>query len=110
MSQPSAKIESMKSEIELDFLAEYLPEIIESMEVSTEQLNRLIGGLRNFSRTSEASPQPANLHECLDSTLLILRNKIKQGIKVVKNYGNIPLVLCYSGQLSQVFGTLLLMG
>lgn len=103
MSQASGKIELLKSEIEFNFLAEDLPEIIESMEVSTEQLNRLIGGLRNFSRTSEASPKPANLHECIDSTLLILRNKIKQGINVVKEYGNIPLVLCYSGQLSQVF-------
>jgi len=47
--------------------------------------------------------QPTDLHECLDSTLLILNNRLKQGIEVIKNYGDLPLINCYSGQLSQVF-------
>ena len=103
----SERISTVKEEIEFDFLIEDLPEILASMRVSAEQLNKLVGGLRNFSHMSEAKPKPADLHECIDSTLLILRNRIKQGIKVHKNYGNLPEIQCYSGQLSQVFMNLI---
>ena len=101
------RISTVKEEIEYDFLVEDLPEILDSMKVSAEQLNKLVGGLRNFSHMSEAKPKPADLHECIDSTLLILRNRIKQGIEVNKHYGELPEVHCYSGQLSQVFMNLI---
>ena len=51
----------------------------------------------------ETHLKQANIHECIDSTLLIMKNRLKYGFKVVKNYGDLPLVKCYSGQLSQVF-------
>lgn len=104
---PSSAIQQIKEEIEFDFLIEDLPQVVKSMRMSTEQLNKLVGGLRSFSHMNESNPQPADLHECIESTLLILNNRVKQGIKIVKNYGHLPPVLCYSGQLSQVFMNLI---
>ncbi len=102
-TEPSSKIEELKEEIEIDFLLEDLPKLIESMKLSAERLTKIVGSLRNFSHMDETRRQPVDLHECIESTLLILNNPIKQGIKVIKNYGDLPLVNCYSGQLSQVF-------
>ncbi|MBP0029414.1 MAG: HAMP domain-containing histidine kinase [Roseofilum sp. Guam] len=100
-------IEEIKEDIDFEYLQNDLPELIDSMQESAERLNALVGGMRNFSHMGENHPQLANLHECLDSTLLILRNKFKSGIHLVKSYGELPLVECYSGQLSQVFMNLL---
>jgi signal transduction histidine kinase len=100
-------IEELKEDIDFEYLEKDLPELIDSMQESAERLNQLVGGMRNFSHMGENQAQLANIHECLDSTLLILRNKLKYGINLVKNYGELPLVECYSGQLSQVFMNLL---
>lgn len=100
-------IEEIKEDIDFEYLQNDLPELIDSMQESAERLNALVGGMRNFSHMGENHSQLANLHECLDSTLLILRNKFKYGIHLVKSYGELPLVECYSGQLSQVFMNLL---
>lgn len=100
-------IEDFKEDMDFEYLQNDMPELIDSMQESAERLNALVGGMRNFSHMGENHPQLANLHECLDSTLLILRNKLKYGIHLVKNYGELPLVECYSGQLSQVFMNLL---
>jgi len=100
-------IEDLKEDIDFEYLENDLPELIDSMQESAERLNQLVGGMRNFSHMGENHAQLANLHECLESTLLILRNKLKYGINLVKNYGELPLIECYSGQLSQVFMNLL---
>ena len=100
-------IEDLKEEIEFDYLQEDLPELLASMQESSERLNQLVGGMRNFSHMGENHAQQADLHECINSTLLILRNKLKYGINTIKSYGDIPLVECYSGQLSQVFMNLI---
>jgi len=63
--------------------------------------------LRNFSRLDEAELKPVNIQEGIDSTLLILNSKLTQGIDVVKQYGNLPLVKCYPAQLNQVFMNIL---
>jgi signal transduction histidine kinase len=73
------------------------------MKVSSQRLTELITSLHTFSHMDEAHLKQANIHECIDSTLLIMKNRLKYGFKVVKNYGDLPLVKCYSGQLSQVF-------
>lgn len=96
-------IENIKNEIEFDFIQKDLPELIQSIIVSAEQLNQLISSLKNFSYMSEIKPKQADIHECIDSTLLILRGRLKNKITVIKNYGKIPPINCYSGQLSQVF-------
>ncbi|MEH2141682.1 sensor histidine kinase [Nostoc sp.] len=107
-SNPVPKIQEYIKEIELDFLLDDLPKILNSMEVGAERISEIVLSLRNFSRLDEADKKRVDIHQGLDSTLLILQSRFKNsldhpGIKVVKNYGNLPLVDCYPGQLNQVF-------
>lgn len=90
-------------EIELEFLAEDLDKLLSSMRMGTERIQQIVLSLRNFSRLDEADMKPVDLHEGINSTLLILNNKIKNSITVIKSYGNLPLVECYPSQLNQVF-------
>jgi len=99
----SEKIDELKENIEFDFLQEDWVEILKSMQVSSERLTELVTSLHTFSHMDETHLKEANLHECIDSTLLIMKNRLKYGFKVVKRFGDLPLVKCYSGQLSQVF-------
>jgi PAS domain S-box-containing protein len=106
--QPVSAIAEHIESIELDFLIEDLPKILDSMKVGTERICQIVLSLRNFSRLDEAEMKAVNIHEGIDNTLLILQNKLKSkpehsGIKVFKKYGNLPLVECYPGQLNQVF-------
>jgi signal transduction histidine kinase len=100
---PSPRLVGLKEEIELDFLIEDLEKIMKSMKMGGDRLTKLVAGLRNFSHMDELNRQPIDIHECIDSTLVILSNPLKQGIKVIKDYGDLPPINCYSGQMSQVF-------
>jgi signal transduction histidine kinase len=107
-SNPVLEIQEYTEEIELGFLLNDLPKILSSMQVGAERISEIVLSLRNFSRLDEAEKKTVDIHQGLDSTLLILQNRFKNninhpGIKVVKNYGNLPLVDCYAGQLNQVF-------
>ncbi|UNU24542.1 sensor histidine kinase [Microcoleus vaginatus] len=97
------KINQLKKHIEFDFLQEDWVEILKSMKVSSQRLTELVTSLHTFSHMDETHLKQANIHECIDSTLLIMKNRLKYGIEVVKSYGDLPLFKCYSGQLSQVF-------
>jgi signal transduction histidine kinase len=101
------KIKEITEKIDFDFIRKDLPEILASIKVSSERLTQIVGSLRSFSHMDENKRKPADIHECIDSTLLILTNQMKRGIEVIKNYGDLPLVNCYSGQLSQVFMNLI---
>ncbi len=107
LEQPCPVIETLKQEIEFEFLQQDLGEAVKSIQVSAERLSQLVNSLHSFSHMDGNQRRETNIHDCIDSTLLILKNRLKQGIQVVKNYGNIPLIRCYSGQLSQVFMTLI---
>ncbi len=107
-ANPVSKVQEYIKEIELDFLLDDLPKILNSMEVGAERISEIVLSLRNFSRLDEAEKKRVDIHQGLDSTLLILQSRFKDsvdhpGIKVVKNYGDLPLVDCYAGQLNQVF-------
>lgn len=106
-TQPNQRIDDFKESIELDFIVKDLPQVVESMALGTERLLKIISSLRTFSHMDETSLQEVNIYECIDSTLLILNNRIKTGIEIIKNYGELPLVKGYSGQLSQVFMNIL---
>ncbi|WP_375341454.1 sensor histidine kinase [Lyngbya sp. CCY1209] len=103
----NGRIEEVKEEIDFDFLKTDLFEMIRSIQVSSERLNSLVNSLRSFSHMDQNNRRETDIHECLESTLLILKNRLKMGIKVIKNYGKIPQFLCYSGLLSQVFMNLI---
>ncbi|HEY9651199.1 MAG TPA: GAF domain-containing protein, partial [Coleofasciculaceae cyanobacterium] len=109
---PTPEIQSEMDAIDLEFLIEDLPRLLDSMKIGAERISEIVRSLRNFSRVSEAEMKAVDIHEGIDSTLMILQNRLKaQGkhpaIQVIKEYGNLPKVECYAGQLNQVFMNLL---
>jgi len=109
---PPVAIQEKIAEVELDFVTEDLNKIIQSMSVGTERIREIVLSLRNFSRLDEAECKQANIHDGIDNTLMILQNRLKSKpshpeIFVIKDYGNIPLIDCYPGQLNQVFMNIL---
>ncbi|MGD1716967.1 trifunctional serine/threonine-protein kinase/ATP-binding protein/sensor histidine kinase [Dapis sp. BLCC M172] len=104
----SQKIQQKIEEIELDYLKEDLPESIQSMKEGTKRIIEISKSMRIFSRADTIAKVPFNIHDGLDSTLLILKHRLKANkkrpeIKVVKNYGYLLEINCYPGQLNQVF-------
>ncbi|MEG3844727.1 PAS domain S-box protein, partial [Microcoleus sp. herbarium14] len=94
--------------IELDFLMEDLPKLLSSMKVGADRIQLIVASLRTFSRMDEAEMKAVNIHEGIDSTLMILQHRLKAKhnhpeIEVIKEYSKLPLVECYAGQLNQVF-------
>ena len=109
---PTPEVQGEIATIDLNFLIEDLPKLLDSMKVGAERICEIVGSLRNFSRIAEAEIKAVDIHEGLDSTLMILQNRLKSksehpGIQVIKDYGNLPRVECYAGQLNQVFMNLL---
>ncbi|GAB4282660.1 MAG: hypothetical protein Fur0025_12030 [Oscillatoriaceae cyanobacterium] len=105
---PLPAIEEALEEIDAEFLIEDFPKVLFSMKTGAERISEIVKSLRNFSRLDEADLKQVNIHEGIDSTLLILHNRLKAksrrpDIEVVKNYGAMPPVMCYPGQLNQVF-------
>ncbi|MEL7246043.1 MAG: ATP-binding protein [Cyanobacteria bacterium J06643_5] len=101
------EIENKIETIELDFLKEDILKILQSMQVGTQRIRDIVLSLRNFSRLDEADFKQVDIHEGIDSTLLILQNRLKiasyfSEIAVIKEYKKLPLVECYPSQLNQV--------
>jgi len=110
--EPVPEVQTYVEEIDLEFLLDDLAKLLNSMHVGTERIRQIVLSLRNFSRLDEAEVKPVNLHDGIDSTLLILQGRLKPkgtwtGIEIQKNYGNLPLIECYASQLNQVFMNLL---
>ena len=104
----SDSLAGLKQDSDIEFILEDLPKILNSMGAGSERLTKIVGGLQYFSHLSETKRQPADIHECIENTLIILNNRLnKAGIKIIKTYGDLPLINCYSGQLSQVFMNLI---
>lgn len=104
---PSPGLQEQLEELEFEFLKTDLPSLIESMRMGSEQLKKIIAGLQNFSHMGSGSLKPSDLHQCIDSTLIVLNNRLREGIETVRVYGDLPPVPCFPGQLSQVFMNLL---
>jgi signal transduction histidine kinase len=109
---PGSALQQQVEAIDVDFIAEDLPKILSSMKLGTERIHQIVLSLRNFSRLDEGEKKPVDIHEGIDSTLLILQHRLKAtgtrpGIEVIKEYGNIPIVDCFAGQLNQVFMNIL---
>lgn len=109
---PSAALQEAIETVELPFLLEDLPNTLNSMAVGTERIRDIVLSLRNFARSDQAEYKSVNIHDGIDSTLLILRHRLKPnqkfpGVEVVKRYGDLPPITCYPGQLNQVFMNLL---
>ena len=117
---PAPEIKAEAEVIDLDFIQEDLPKILSSMKMGADRIRQIVLSLRNFSRLDEAEMKWVNIHEGIDNTLLILASRLKAkpvgevgatpfhcGIEVIKDYGDLPEVQCYPGQLNQVFMNIL---
>jgi PAS domain S-box-containing protein len=105
---PNNAISKKIKEIDLAFVQEDLPKLLNSMQMGTERIREIVQSLRIFSRLDEAEVKGVNVHDGIDSTLLILRNRLKvqfdrPEIKITQDYGSLPEIECYAGQLNQVF-------
>ncbi|MEP6541074.1 GAF domain-containing protein [Microcoleus vaginatus GB1-A2] len=110
--EPCHEILDKSEEIEVDFIVPDLLKILSSIEMGAERIRQIVLSLRNFARHDEAEMKPVDIHEGIDSTLLILHSRLKSnglipGIEVIKDYGDLPKVECYPGQLNQVFMNIL---
>ena len=101
--QESAKIKEIKQKVDFDFVVKDFSKVIKSIGTASERLTKTVGSLQNFSHLDEAKRKLSDINESIESSLIILNNRLKYGIEVIKVYGELPLVNCYSGQLSQVF-------
>ncbi|AUB35808.1 Response regulator c-di-GMP phosphodiesterase, RpfG family, containings REC and HD-GYP domains [Nostoc flagelliforme CCNUN1] len=112
LPDPPAEIKTAIQKSDLNFLLNDLSKIIQSMQLGTDRVTEIVSYLNNFSRHRETGKKLTNLHEGLDSTLLILGHRFKYNahqpsIKLVKEYGSLPLVECFPGEINQVFMNLI---
>jgi PAS domain S-box-containing protein len=113
--QSNPEIQKVIKNIDLDFIIADLPKLLNSMEVGSKRIKDIVLSLRNFSRLDEAEMKAVDIHEGIDSTLMILQSRLKatserSEIEIIKEYGNFKSVECYAGQLNQVFMNLLANG
>ena len=110
--EPNLEIQRQAKLADLEFIVEDLPKLFSSLTLGAERISEIVLSLRNFSRLDQAEVKPVDIREGLDSTLLILQHRLKanslhSGVKIVRQYGELPLVECFAGQLNQVFMNLL---
>ncbi|WP_027844044.1 sensor histidine kinase [Mastigocoleus testarum] len=103
----SPKILEEIENIDLEFVTDDLPKTLSSMKIGAQRIRDIVLSLRNFSRLDEAEAKAIDIHEGIESTLLLLNHQIKKGIEVVRQYGDLMLVECYPAQLNQVFMNIL---
>ncbi|SKB11702.1 Multi-sensor signal transduction multi-kinase [Planktothrix sp. PCC 11201] len=107
-----SEVQQEISAIELDYIREDLPKLVGSMAEGVKRIQDISMSLRNFSRADKDYPVACNIHDGIDSTLMILRHRLKANekrpeIQVIKDYGDLPQIQCYAGQLNQVFMNIL---
>lgn len=107
VSHPSTALQTLTEEIDLEFLEVDLPKLFNSMTIGADRTREIVRSLKDFSRLDDGEAQLIELHACIDSTLLILNNRLKNSINLVRSYGEIPPIPGYTGLLYQVFMNLL---
>jgi signal transduction histidine kinase len=110
--QPTSQIQDKAEDMELEFLKEDLSKLLASMQVGAQRIRDIVHSLRVFSRLDESEVKDVDIHQGIDSTLMLLQNRLKAkpdhpAIEVVKEYGQLPKIECHAGQLNQVFMNLL---
>ncbi|MBD2570487.1 trifunctional serine/threonine-protein kinase/ATP-binding protein/sensor histidine kinase [Anabaena lutea] len=109
---PPSIVQENKVAIDFDFIIQDLPKVLDSMKVGAERIRKIVLGLRNFSRLDESQMKPVDIHEGIESTLMLLQPRFKDKLGysqniVIKDYAELPLVTCYPSQLNQVFMNIL---
>jgi len=98
-----SKVDQLKSKLDYEFLIEEIKNLISGIQEGADRTTEIVKGLRNFSRVDEDELKYANLNQGLESTLLILRSEIKHRVDIIRDFGDVPDILCYPGKLNQVF-------
>ena len=112
LPNPDEKIIEHAEEIDLEYSLKDLPKITDAMLMACDRLRNISTSLRTFSRADKDYKVSFNIHEGIDSTILILKHRLKANdqrpaIEVLTDYGNLPQVECFPGQLNQVFMNIL---
>ncbi len=110
--KPGVEIQAAMAELDLEFIYSDLVKILTSMQVGSRRIREIVRSLRNFSRLDEAEIKPVDIHEGLESTLMILQHRLRSQsdrpeIQIIREYSVLPLVECYAGALNQVFMSIL---
>jgi signal transduction histidine kinase len=110
--EPSPRIQTLLEDSELDFLVADLQKMMKSMRTGVDRISSIVLALRIFSRLGESDIKSTNIHECIDSTLLLLHHRFTEEvtmpeIAITKKYGDLPLITCHSSEMNQVFLNLL---
>jgi len=109
---PTAAIQEQLEAMDLTFLRNDLPKLIASMSIGADRIGEIVQSLRNFSRLDESDLKAVDIHEGLESTLMILQHRLQDEadqtiIKVVKEYEDLPKIECFAGRMNQVFMNIL---
>lgn len=107
LPEPPGDIVNLRDEIELDYLREDLPSTIRSIQGGADRLKQLALSLQNFCHIDDVYPKAADIHQIIDSIVLLLKSRLTTQIEVVRDYDPLPPVTCFGGQLSQVFMNIL---
>ncbi|MEO1593075.1 MAG: ATP-binding protein, partial [Cyanobacteria bacterium J06632_22] len=110
--QPISDIEEHNEEIDIDFLKQDFPKVVESIQTGAERIRQILSSLKVFSHMDEEGRKRGDIHAGIDSTLVMLRSQLRSHrsmpeVEILKEYGPIPPIDCYPGQLNQVFMNLL---
>ncbi|MBD1832027.1 PAS domain S-box protein [Cyanobacteria bacterium FACHB-472] len=110
--KPAAEIEDFLEEFDLDFVIADMPKLLSSMKLGADRIRQIVLSLRSFSRHDQAEKKSVNIHEGIDSTLKLMQDRLKatpgqRAIAIIKEYGDLPPVDCYAGQLNQVLMNIL---
>jgi two-component system NtrC family sensor kinase len=96
-------INEMKEDVEYDYIKNEIEELLRGMSDGTSRTVEIVRGLKTFSRVDENDEKIVDLHEGIDSTLVLLNNSLKDSVVVEKEYGDLPKVECFPGKINQVF-------
>ncbi|WP_008309378.1 sensor histidine kinase [Leptolyngbya sp. PCC 6406] len=112
LPHPNLKVEHYRQVIDFDFLREDVSRLLNSMENGSQRITTIVSSLKHFSRMNEAVIKSVDLHQGLDSTLIILEHRLRahghrSPIQVIRRYGDIPSITCYAGEINQVFMNIL---
>ncbi|MDC0835081.1 Circadian input kinase A [Geitlerinema sp. FC II] len=104
----SQEVEDLKEDLDFDYLCDDFPKVMKSMKDGSQRISSVVNALQTFSHLNEAELKPVDLHECLDSSLVMLQRRFKSDLKVCKQYDEtLPEVECRPGQINQVFFNLI---
>lgn len=95
------------ADINLEFILDDIPKVLSSMKIGTERISETVISLRNFSRLDQAGKKTVNIHDGIESTILLLKHRIRQDIQIIREYGELPLIECYPAEINQVFMNIL---